>query len=166
MDRQWRSRPVQVVAKCDWYVVKRGSFDMVGKGDVSQADLRAVYRELGDRGVFACVPKPLSLDDRLGPGWLGLRLTPRRIRKSEEIGAKLRPRLRWVALGSRVAVLPQQGPVWVDDEHLFEPGSKAPLPWTDPAVEMTVVRPKTVLACMKSVLGPNGPKRAALPPEP
>jgi hypothetical protein len=166
MDRQRRSRAIQIAAKCDWYVVRTGSFDFVGKGDVSEADLRAVHRELRDQGVFVCVPKPTSLDEQLGAGRMGMKLTPRRIRRSEEFGARLRPKLRWVALGARVAVLPADGPVWVDDEHLFKPGEVVPLPWTEPLVQMTVVRPKSVLEAMHSVLGPSGPKRATLPPPP
>jgi hypothetical protein len=166
MDRQWRARSIQVVAKCDWYVVRKGIFDYVGKGDVSEADLRAVHRELRDSGVFVCVPKPVSLDEKLGSSRLGMRLTPRRIRKSEAAGARLQPKLRWVALGARVAVLPDPGPVWVDEERLFVPGEVVPLPWTEPRIEMTIVRPKTVLEAMIAVLGPDGPKRATLPPPP
>jgi hypothetical protein len=74
--------------------------------------------------------------------------------------------MRWVARGARVAVLPSSGPVWVDDEHLFAAGETVPLPWTQPLVEMVVVRPKTVLAALRAVIGPGGPRRAEMPPPP
>jgi hypothetical protein len=163
MDRQRRARVIQVIAGAEWYVVKAGSFDMVGKGDVSDADLRAVHRELRDGGVFLCVPKAKSMEERLGRSKLGYRLTPGRIRRSEERATSRPPKLRWVALGARVAVLPLPGPVWVDDERLFAPGERVPLPWTEPLVEMTVVRPKTVYAAMQAILGRDGPARATLP---
>ena len=157
MDLQRRARTIQLAAKADWYLIKSGRFDLVGSGDVSAEDLRAVHRELGARGVFVCVAKPKPLEEVLAQKW-----GTKRITRSSRAPAPIGPKLRWVALGARVAVLPDLGTVWVDDEHLFKAGDTVPLPWTEPPVALVVVRPSTVLEAMRVVLGPNGPKRATL----
>ncbi len=118
-----------------------------------------VHAELGAAGVFVCVAKARELDELL-PRWM--RTTRRRITQADRLGAPIPPKLNWVARGARVAVLPEFGTVWVDDEHLFRPGELVPLPWTDPLVELTVVRPAAVLVAMRDILGPGGPKRAKL----
>ena len=137
--------------------MQQGRFELLGSGDVSDADLRSVHRELRDTGVFVCVAKPVPLEKYLPKANFGTR----RISRSSNTALPTRPKLRWVAKGARLAVLPQAGSVWVDDEHLFKVGEVVPLPWTDPAVELVVVRPATVYAAMKSIVGAKGPKRAA-----
>jgi len=158
LEGQRRPRATRLAGKVDWYVVARGRFELVGYGDVSDADLRSVHRELADSGVFVCVAKPLPLETYLPKANLGTK----RITRSSRLKTPTHPKLRWVAKGARLAVLPDEGTVWVDDEHLFKVGEVVPLPWTDPRVELAVVRPAKVYAVMKAVLGPNGPKRAAL----
>ncbi len=159
LDRQRRAKAIRLATRADWYVVTEGRFDLVGSGDVSEADLRAVGRELGDAGVFVCVVKPKPIEEILGRKTWGTR----RIRRSVEDKATAPPKLRWVAQGARLAVLPGRGTVWVDNEHLFTVDEPVPLPWTDPLVELVVVRPATVLAAMKAIVGRNGPERARLP---
>jgi hypothetical protein len=160
LDNQRRARVIRLVGMADWYLVTPGLFDMVGSGDVSDADLRAVYRELGEGGVFVCVGKPKPVEVVLGRrGDWGTK----RITQSTRRSAPIRPKLRWVAQGARVAVLPELGPVWVDGERLFDVGERVPLPWTVPDVAMFVVRPATVLQAMRKVVGSGGPKRAGLP---
>jgi hypothetical protein len=51
--------------------------------------------------------------------------------------------------------------VWVDRRRLFRPGELAILPWTEPRVKLAVVRPSTVQAAMREIIGRNGPRRAA-----
>lgn len=157
---QKRARISQLAARADWYLAVPGRFALVGIGDVSDADLRAVHRELRDKGVFVCVQKPRTVEDVIGRSTRSLR----RITQSARSDAPVPPKIRWVALGARVAVLPLEGVVWVDDERLFAPGEKVPLPWTEPVVELTVVRPSAVAAAIRAVIGPGGPKRATLPP--
>jgi hypothetical protein len=159
LDQQRRPKAIRLVGEADWYLVASGSFDLLGSGDVSEADLRSVHRELRDTGVFICVAKPAPLEKYLGKQAWGIR----RLNWSAKVKTPTRPKLRWVAQGARIAVLPEVGTVWVDDEHLFTAGEPVPLPWTDPPVELTVVRPRTVYVAMKSVIGPDGPKRANLP---
>lgn len=155
-DRQRRPKELRLGGNLDWYLVAEGHFDRVGSGDVSADDLQAVARELGDGAVFVCVAKPKQLESYLAKPAIGTR----RITNSSKLAGKTPPKARWVARGARLAVLPSQGTVWVDDERLFKPGERVPLPWTDPAVELVVVRPATVYAAMKAVMGPKGPKRA------
>jgi hypothetical protein len=160
IDLQRRPRAIQLVGGADWYLVTPGRFDLLGSGDVSQADLRNVLRELKDAGVFVCVAKPPPIETYLRrQPWAGRR----RFSWTSSLKGPVTPKLRWVAQGARLAVLPDVGMVWVDDEHLFGAGEVVPLPWTDPLVELTVVRPSTVYAAMKAMVGVNGPKRARLP---
>lgn len=157
-DQQRRPRALRLAGDLDWYVVSAGCFERVGSGDVSDADLRSVRRELGDAAVFVCVAKPVPLETYLPKA----KLATRRITRSSRSKVRQAPKLRWVATGARLAVLPELGTVWVDDEHLFKVGDTVPLPWTDPPVELVVVRPAAIYAAMKVALGPNGPKRATL----
>jgi hypothetical protein len=158
-DQQRRAKSIRLATGADWYLVERGRFDLVGSGDVSDADLRSVERELGDSGVFVCVVKPRPIEEILGEKAWGTR----RIRRSAGLRAPTPPKLRWVAQGARLAVLPGRGTVWVDTEHLFAVDEPVPLPWTEPLVELVVVRPATVLSAMKAMVGPGGPARARLP---
>jgi hypothetical protein len=159
LDRQRRPRAIRLVGAADWYLLASGRFDLVGSGDVSEADLRAVRRDLGSKGVFVCVAKPQPLEKFLGRVPWGTR----RISRSSQVRTPTRPKLRWVAEGARLAVLPEVGTVWVDGEHLFAEGEPVPLPWTEPLVELAVVRPPAIYAAMKAVVGADGPKRARLP---
>jgi hypothetical protein len=159
VDRQRRPKAIRLVAKADWYLVCTGRFDLVGSGDVSDADLQSVHRELGAGGVFVCVAKPPPLEQYLPQHSWGTR----RISRAFKASTPLHPKLQWVARGARLAVLPDVGSVWVDGEHLFTVGERVPLTWTDPLVELTVVRPPTVYAAMKAMVGVHGPKRATLP---
>ena len=158
LEGQRRPRLIRLAGHVDWYVAARGRFELVGSGDVSDADLRSVHDELRDTAVFVCVARPVPLEHYLPRANVGTK----RITRSSRLKVPTRPKLRWVAKGARLAVLPDQGTVWVDDEHLFKVGEVVPLPWTDPLVELVVVRPAAVYAAMKAVLGPKGPKRAAL----
>jgi hypothetical protein len=159
LDRQRRPRVIRLVGGADWYLVGPGRFDLVGSGDVSEADLRAVRRDLGGGALFVCVAKPQPLEKFLGKVPWGTR----RIARSSNANTPTRPKLRWVAEGARLAVLPELGTVWVDGEHLFTVGEPVPLPWTEPLVELAVVRPPAVYAAMKAIVGADGPKRARLP---
>lgn len=156
IDSQRRARSLRLVDRADWYLVRQGSFEFLGAGDVSEADLRSVHRELGATGVFVCVAKPPRLENYLGKQPWGVR----RLSFSSNVNGPAGPKLRWVAQGARLAVLPDLGSVWVDDEHLFPAGEEVPLPWTNPPVALIVVRPRTVYAAMKAMIGPSGPKRA------
>jgi hypothetical protein len=159
LDQQRRPKPIRLVGKADWYVISMGRFELVGSGDVSDADLRSVHRDLGADGVFVCVAKPPQLEQYLPKRAWGTR----RISRAFQRATPLYPKLRWVARGARLAVLPEVGTVWVDGEHLFTVGEPVPLTWTDPLVELTVVRPPSVYAAMKAMVGEHGPKRASLP---
>jgi len=159
LDQQRRPRAWQLGGNLDWYLVSAGRFQRVGSGDVSEADLGAVHRELGDGAVFVCVAKPTPLETYLPKS----RTAPRRMERSSRQNQRRQPKLRWVARGARLAVLPGLGTVWVDDEHLFKAGETVPLPWTDPPVALVVVRPATVFAAMRAVLGAKGPRRACPP---
>jgi hypothetical protein len=158
LDQQRRPRAIRLAGQVDWYVVAAGRFERVGCGDVSEADLRAVGRELRDSGLLACVAKPPGLENYLGKADWGTK----RILRSSKLKTPIAPKLRWVAKGSRLAVLPGRGTVWVDDEHIFKVDDTVPLPWTEPLVELVVVRPAAVYAAMKTLVGPDGPKRAAV----
>jgi hypothetical protein len=159
VDSQRRARSLRLVDRADWYLVKKGSFELLGTGDVSEADLGSVHRELRASGVFVCVAKPPPLERYLGKQPWGVR----RLSFSSRVNSPAGPKLRWVALGARLAVLPDLGAVWVDDEHLFPAGEQVPLPWTNPPVALIVVRPRTLYAAMKAMIGPGGPKRASPP---
>jgi hypothetical protein len=157
LEGQRRPKAIRLAGRVDWYLVTEGRFELVGSGDVSDADLRSVHGELGGTGVFVCVAKPVPLETYLPKANLGTK----RITRSSKLKVPTYPKLRWVAKGARLAVLPDMGTVWVDGEHLFKAGEAVPLPWTEPLVELIVVRPAAVYAAMKAVLGPDRPKRAA-----
>lgn len=163
-DGQRRPRALQVASGVDWYVVDTGRFDLVGSGDVSMRDVKAVRAELRESAsptaMFVCVARPKEIEQVLNQKrqW-GLR----RITWSKELKKPIAPTVAAVARGSRLALLPEVGLVWVDGEKLFTPGETVPLPWTDPPIELLVVRPKRVLEAMRLAIGPTGPKRASLP---
>jgi hypothetical protein len=138
-----------------WYVVAAGRFEYVGQGDVSEADMRAVGRELRE-GIFVAVGQPKTAEDVLGTRAWGLR----RLRWADKLRRPISPKLAWVAKGARIAVLPEMGTVWVDGERLFTPGEPVPLPWTSPEVALVVLRPSALLKAMEAILGPAGPRRA------
>ena len=156
VDGQRRLRTSQVVGRCDWYVIEAGRFDFVGHGEVSEADLRAVGEEIPG-GAFVCVRLPRPVEEVLGESRIGTR----RLRLSARLRRSGAPRLKWVARGARVAVLPGGRIVWVDGEHLFEEGERLLLPWTSPTISLVVVRPAVVYRCLRQVVGPAGPTRAA-----
>ena len=162
-DSTRRPRRLQVVSYGDWYLAGAGLFAKVGFGELALADLEAVYADLGER-VFLAHPQRRPLTDYLARGpepgqGQRPRFGFRRVYSEEHRGMIERPSVAAVARGAQVAVLPGRGPVWVDDEHLFQPDERAPLPWTEPLVEMTVVRPKVVIAAIRRVIGPGGPTR-------
>ncbi len=159
LDGQRRPRAVQLVAGADWYVVEAGRFDLVGRGDVSEADLRAVHRELPG-AIFVCVWRPRPLEDVLPPS---RPFISRRIAKASKAAGTLHPKLQWVARGARVAVLPGLGVRWVDGERFYKSGDSVPLPWTNPRIEMTVMRPAELNRAMREAIGPEGPSRAGRP---
>lgn len=142
-------------------MVAAGRFDFVGRGEVSEADLRAVGAELPD-GAFVCVRQPKPVEEVLG----ATRLGTRRLRLAASLRRRGSPRLRWVARGARVAVLPGGRVVWVDGERLFDEGEMVPLPWTSPGVSLVVVRPDAVYRVLREVVGPGGPKQAATAVDP
>lgn len=109
--------------------------------------------------MFVCVARPREVEAVIGGRnrW-GLR----RILWSTTLSQPISPKIAAIARGARLAILPDRGLVWVDGERLFSVDEPVPLPWTDPPVELLVVRPKTVRAAMALALGPNAPKRANL----
>jgi len=163
---QRRPRVLRLAGGVDWYLADTGRFERLGSGDVSARDLQAVQAELARSGgpdaVFVCVARPREIEDVLGPK---ARWGTRRITWSTRLKRPIAPKLAWVARGARLALLPGKGPVWVDGERLFDPGEKVPLPWTEPMVELEVVRPRTVRAALRAAVGPSGPRRAALDAE-
>lgn len=140
-----------------------GRFCLIGAGDISVRDMRAVEADLREsassKAVFVCVSRPREIEEVLGRRG---RFGTKRITWSQRLSKPIAPKLAAVARGARLALLPGTGIVWVDGEHLFTPGETVPLPWTDPPVELTVVRPRTVLSAMREAVGPSGPKRAEL----
>ena len=159
-DSTRRPRQLRVVSNGDWYLAAAGRLDKVGFGELALADLQAVSEDLGRR-IFIAHPEVRPLESYLGPSRRGFR----RVRLFENQSSPPAPTLAGVARGAQVAVLPDRGPVWVDAERLFRPGEEVPLPWTDPPVTMTVVRPRELIAEMKRIIGPDGPKRALLTPD-
>jgi hypothetical protein len=151
-------RRLQVSGGGPWFLAGPGSFRRVGAGDLSAADLHAVHAELGER-VLVAMPAPRSLQQYLGAkaNW-GMR----RVRRYERLIANVPPSVAAVARGAQVAVLPDLGPVWVDNQHLFRAGDTATLPWTEPVVSLVVVKPRRVRDAIRGVIGPKGPKRATL----
>jgi hypothetical protein len=163
-DSTRRPRHLRVVSNGNWYLAAPGLLAKVGFGELAIADLDAVAADLGER-VFVAHPEVKQIERHLGP--TPPRLT-RRLRWFEGLSEPFRPGLNAIARGAQVAVLPAGGPgpsgvVWVDGERVFGPGEVVPLPWTDPLVSLTVVRPRAVAVAMRAVIGPGGPKRASLP---
>jgi hypothetical protein len=159
-DSTRRPRQLRVVSNGDWYLAAAGTLAKVGFGELALADLEAVYGDLGER-VFAAHPQVRPLEQYIG----GSKWLLRRIRWYEGLSAPPLPTVAAVARGAQVAVMPGVGVVWVDGEHVFRDGETVPLPWTDPPVELQVVRPKAVTAVMRHVIGRGGPKRVQPPPE-
>ena len=161
VDGRKLARSLQVSGGGPWFLAARGCIERVGAGDLSLADLKAVEAELGDR-VFVAMPRLRSLQEYLTGQAPGQRRThgaisvfgpARRLQRFEELRDSAPPTLTATARGAQVAVLPELGPVWVDGYRLFRPGEKARLPWTDPRVELTVVRPSTVRSALREVIG-------------
>jgi len=168
VDGQRRPRALRLAKAVDWYFVDAGRFELVGTGDVSMRDVKAVRADLKEFGssqaVFVCVARPREIEEVIGKKSLLNAWTLKRITWSEHQGRTIAPKLASVARGARLALLPEQGLAWVDGEHLFKAGETVPLPWTDPPVELVVVRPRTVLAALRAAIGPAGPDRAELWP--
>ncbi|MGO9558982.1 MAG: hypothetical protein ACLPQS_08420 [Acidimicrobiales bacterium] len=168
VDGQRRPRVLRLAKAVDWYIVDIGRFELVGTGDVSMRDVKAVRADMKEAGsplaVFVCVARPREIEEVIGKKSLLNTWSLKRITWSENQGKPIAPKLASVARGARLALLPDQGLVWVDGEHLFKPGETVPLPWTDPPVELLVVRPRTVLAALRTAIGPKGPERAELWP--
>ncbi len=139
----------------------RGRFERIGSGDLSVRDLKAVRADLresaGPDAVFVCVARPREVEQVLSHRW-----GTRRITWSARLSKPIAPKLSSVARGARLALLPGEGIVWVDGERLFAPGEVVPLPWTDPPVELKVVRPSIVRDALKVAVGPDGPRRAQI----
>jgi hypothetical protein len=163
-DSTRRPRRLRVVSYGNWYLAAPGILQKVGFGELALADLEAVYRDLGDK-VFVAHPKPHPLEDYLSPGRPTSKRRPWGMRRQRFYGAAgaPAPSLGAVARGAQVAVVPGVGPVWVDGVRLFKPGEIAPLPWTDPLVELRVVRPRQLEKAIVAAIGPHGPKRVTLP---
>ncbi len=151
-----------------WYLAGPGSFERVGAGDLSYADLKEAEAELGD-AVLVALPLLRSLQDYLTGGDVRRR-TPsrsspimtgaiRRIERFEETRDRKPPTVTAVARAAQVAVLPDLGPVWVDRHRLFRPGEKATLPWTEPPVELVVVRHSTVQTALRAAIGGGRTRR-------
>lgn len=160
-DSTRRPKRLRVVSSGDWYLAGEGTLVKAGFGELGLADLEAVRRDLGRR-VFVAHPKVRPLENYLGRS--GPRLN-RRLRWYERMSSPPMPTVGAVARGAQVAVLPGRGVVWVDGEGLFKPGAPVPLPWTDPPVELVVVRPRDLIAELKLVIGPGGPRRVQPPPD-
>ena len=140
-----------------WFVAAKGSLFRLGAGDLSMADLIELQGLLDGRALVA-LPVARSLQeylpkaDRWGIG---------RLQRYERLRDRRPPSVGALARGAQVAVLPGEGIVWVDAQRIFRPGEVAPLPWTDPPVELTAVRPGQVLRALRAVIGTAGPKRVA-----
>jgi hypothetical protein len=153
-DSTRRPRHLRVVSNGAWYVAGRGSLQEVGFGELAMADLEAVRADLGGR-AFLAHPKVRTIEDVLGGG----RRVPRRLRWHERVKDPLPPTLAAVARGAQVAVLPTEGIVWVDGEGIFKRERVVPLPWTDPLVLLPVMQPRQVIAVLREIVGPDGPRR-------
>jgi len=169
VDGQRRPRRLQVNGGGPWFLAALGRFERVGAGDLSLTDLVAVEAELGD-GVFVALPLRRSLQEYLEANRPSPRShrasTPamgpvRRLQRYDQLRDNVPPTVNAVARAAQVAVLPNLGAVWVDGHHLFQPGERTPLPWTEPRVELTVVRPATVRSALREAIGRGGPRRAA-----
>ncbi len=158
-DSTRRPKRLRVVSNGDWFLAAKGLFARVGFGELALADLEAVRSDLGNR-VFVAHPEVRALEKYMKGGSGRLY---KRIRWYESLSAPPMPSVAAVARGAQVAVLPNEGIVWVDGERLFEVGSKVPLPWTDPPVSLQVVRPKQVTAALRNVIGPSGPRHVEAP---
>jgi hypothetical protein len=160
-DSTRRPRHLRVVSNGSWFLAGEGTLAKVGFGELGMADLRAVQKDLGER-VFLAHPEARPIEAYLrGPARFA-----KRLRWFESLSSLPEPSLAAVARGAQLAVLPESGVVWVDDERVFRAGETVPLPWTKPTVELLVVRPRTVMAAMRRVIGPAGPKRVQPAEEP
>lgn len=142
-----------------WFLAAEGAFELVGRGDLSHANLLAVQEDLRGR-VFVSLPFTRPLEEFLEkPNSLLSGYVARRMRRVENSRSRQQPSVAAVARGAQVAVVPDLGVVWVDTHRIFKPGERAPLPWTEPLVELVVVRPRELRTAMERVIGPHGPKR-------
>lgn len=160
VDGQRRPRPLRLAAAVDWYLVTADRFELLGSGDLSERDAKAIRDELRASypagAVFVGVARPREIEDILPSKW-----GTRRITWSERLRRPIAPSRAAVARGARLAVL-SSGPVWVDSERLFTPGESVPLPWTEPPVSLRVLRPRQLRRELDGVLGRAGPRRARL----
>jgi hypothetical protein len=163
VEGQRRPRVLRIATGVDWYVVDAGRFERIGSGDLSVRDMKAVRADLQEsassKAVFVCVARPREVEDVIGRQH---RWGMRRITWSTRLAKPIAPNVAAVARGARLALLPDVGLAWVDGEKIFRSGEAVPLPWTDPPVELPVVRPRQVRAVMKAAIGPKGPNRAEI----
>lgn len=152
-DSTRRPRRLRVVSNGDWYLAGPGLLEKVGFGELALSDLEAVRADLGDR-AFLAHPEVRPLADYLR----GSSRLPRRLR-ADRLTEPVSPSLAAVARGAQVAVLPELGIVWVDGEGIFKRYSEVPLAWTDPLISLPVVQARRVIACMRRIIGPGGPRR-------
>jgi hypothetical protein len=153
-DATRRPRHLRVVSNGDWYLAGPGLLQKVGFGELAVADLEAVRDDLGER-AFLAHPEVRPLETYLR-GASGL---PRRMRWADRTRSPALPTVAGVARGAQVAVLPDLGVVWVDGEGLFKRDREVPLPWTDPLIYLPVVQPRAVIAVLRRIIGPGGPRR-------
>jgi hypothetical protein len=173
VDGRKLARKLAVSGGGPWYLAGPGTFYRVGSGDLSYADLRAVGPELTER-VLVALPRLSSLQEYLGGAGKAQSTRPldahrsgmgirARLHRYEQVRDGIPPTVNAVARAAQVAVLPDLGPVWVDSRRLFRPGEKTSLPWTEPHVELPVVRPSQVRSAMREAIGRGGPRRASEP---
>jgi hypothetical protein len=168
VDGQKHPRRLQVSGGGPWFLADSGHLERVGSGDLSLADLKAIEAELGER-VFVGVPRQRSLYEymtgkapRKGDHRASVGMGPtQRLRRFEELRDNSPPTVVGLARAAQVAVLPGVGPVFVDSYRLFRPGELASLPWTDPRVELPVVRPSALRSALRTVVGRRHPWRRA-----
>jgi hypothetical protein len=153
-DATRRPRHLRLVSNGDWYLAAPGLLQKVGFGELALADLEAVRDDLGEN-AFLAHPEVKPLEEYLG----GARGLPRRMRWPDRARSPSLPTVAGVARGAQVAVLPEQGIVWVDGEGLFKRDREVPLPWTDPLIYLPVVQPRAVIAVLRRIIGPGGPRR-------
>ena len=70
VDGQRRPRALRLAKAVDWYIVDAGRFELVGSGDVSMRDVKAVRADLKECGssqaVFVCVARPREIEEVIG----------------------------------------------------------------------------------------------------
>ena len=75
------ARALQIVGGADWYIAEKGRFDFVGRGDISEADMRAVHQ--------SCPTPSLSVYGARKPSMTSFR--PTRCSRGESRGRRGRP---------------------------------------------------------------------------